>query len=135
MGRTASPPQKIPVADGPDALLPLSSFRNRSFALANVSAPAVGFVPVTVFAVLMLYFQQARGWSAAESGAAFLPVAAGMATGASLAGKLRRTCHLGILTAGLGITVAAIAGLAFVTQAAPFAALVPPLVRSAPGRG
>lgn len=48
--------------------------------------------------------------------------------GAPLAGKLRRTGHLGILTAGLGIAVAAIAGLAFVTQAAPFAALVPPLV-------
>lgn len=67
MGRTESPPQKTPVADDPDALLPLRSFRNRSFALANVSAFAVSFVPITAFALPMLHFPRAHGWSVATN--------------------------------------------------------------------
>jgi len=68
VGRTASPPRKIPVADGPDALLPLSSFRNRSFALADVSALAVAFVPVTLFAIVRRSYQEDLQRAAARAG-------------------------------------------------------------------
>lgn len=120
---------------GPDALLPLRFFRTGTFALANAAALAIGFVPVTMFVVLMLYFQQARGWSAAVSGAAFLPVAAGMSLGAPLAGWLRRTGQSGTLAVGLGVTTAAVLSLAFAGTSTPFAALVAPLVAFGAGTG
>ena len=120
---------------GSDALLPLRFFRTGTFALANASALAIGFVPVTTFVVLMLYFQQARGWSAAVSGAAFLPVAAGMSLGAPLAGWLRRSGQFGTLAVGLGATTAAVLSLAFAGTSTPFAALVAPLVAFGTGAG
>jgi Major Facilitator Superfamily len=88
-----------------------------------------------MFVVLMLYFQQARGWSAAVSGAAFLPVAVGISLGAPLAGWLRRTGQFGTLAVGLGATTAAVLSLAFAGTSTPFAALVAPLVAFGAGAG
>jgi MFS transporter, DHA2 family, methylenomycin A resistance protein len=101
---------------GDSALLPLRMFREESYAVASVSAFVIGLVPVPVFVLLMLYFQQVLGWDAVRSGLAFLPVAIGVTAAGPLAGRLTgkagKAGNWVVLSCGLAVTAAAVGALA-----------------------
>ncbi|MBB3037201.1 DHA2 family efflux MFS transporter permease subunit [Hoyosella altamirensis] len=58
-----------------DPLLPLSIFRDRNFSLAAFGISTMGFASVSMFLPVMLYAQEARGFSAARAALLLVPVA------------------------------------------------------------
>src|SRR6478672_4729983 len=59
-------------ARSPWPLLPLRLFRHRSLAAANVSMAIIGAVAFSEFFILSLYLQDVLGYSAVQSGVAFV---------------------------------------------------------------
>jgi EmrB/QacA subfamily drug resistance transporter len=82
-------------------LLPLSFFRNRTAAAANLAGLLIGGLMLPMFFFLSLYMQQVLGYSAIKTGLAFLVVAAGMIASSGLAQALvTRAGVRVVLTAG-----------------------------------
>jgi EmrB/QacA subfamily drug resistance transporter len=71
-----------------DPLLPLSLLRSRSGGAANLLAVFHGMGPFATFLLLTLYMQQVLGFSAAQTGAAFLAVAGSSIFWSSVASRL-----------------------------------------------
>ena len=69
-------------------MLDLSLFRNRTFAGANVAMLLVALAMFGVFFFVSLYMQNILGYSAAQAGAAFLPMTMLIVLVAPLAGRL-----------------------------------------------
>ncbi len=83
-------------------LLPLSFFRNRTVAAANLAGLLLGGLMFPVFVFLSLYMQQALGYSAIRAGLAFLVIAVGIIASSGLAQHLvTRAGAKAVLAAGL----------------------------------
>ena len=87
-------------ARSPAPLLPLSFFRNRTAAAANLAGLLLGGLMLSMFFVLSLYMQQVLGYPAIKTGLAFLLVATGMIASSGLAQAL-------VTRAGVRVVLAA----------------------------
>ena len=102
-------------------LLPLAVFRLRSLTVANGVQLMVGGALTASFYFLALYFQQVLGYSALQTGLAYLPLTGGMIVAAALAAKaVARFGVLPVLTCGLAIVAAALLLLAQLTPTGGF---------------
>lgn len=108
-------------------LMPLAVFRLRNLTVANVVQLMVGGALTGSFYFLALYLQQVLGYSALESGLAYLPLTGGMIVAAALASKaVARVGMRPVLTTGLALVVAALVLLAQVTPGGSFTSDVLP---------
>jgi EmrB/QacA subfamily drug resistance transporter len=89
-------------------LLPLSFFRNRAVAVANLAGLLLGGLIFPMFVFLSLYMQQVLGYSAIKAGLAFLVIAIGIIVSSGLAqGLVTRAGAKAVMTVGLvGFAVA-----------------------------
>src|SRR5215471_11026336 len=89
-------------------LVPLSFFRNRTVAAANVAGLLLGGLMFPMFVFLSLYMQQVLGYSPIRAGLAFLVIAVGIIASSGLAqGLVTRAGAKAVLVAGLlGFAVA-----------------------------
>ena len=102
-------------------LLPLAVFRLRNLSAANGVQLMVGGALTASFYFLALYFQQVLGYSALETGLAYLPLTGGMIVAAALAAKaVARFGVLPVLICGLAIVAAALLLLAQLTPTGHF---------------
>jgi EmrB/QacA subfamily drug resistance transporter len=94
-------------ARSPAPLLPLRIFRLRTLAAANAAALMVGATAFAQFFLLTLYLQEVLGYSAMQTGVAFIAITLTIIVGSNLGQGL--TTRLGarpVLTAGLLLTAA-----------------------------
>jgi EmrB/QacA subfamily drug resistance transporter len=96
-----------------DPILPLSTFRNRGLAAANLTG-LVGFAGMlTMFFFLTLYMQTVLGYSPFAAGAAYLPLTVGVGVSSGVGAKLltkvgsRRVISVGALVASTGLLLLA----------------------------
>jgi EmrB/QacA subfamily drug resistance transporter len=100
-------------ARSPWPLLPLRLFRLRTLAAANVSMAIIGAVSFSEFFLLTLYLQDVLGYSAIQSGVAFLGFAGTVVVASNLAqaavGRLgvRATLTAGFLLSALSVGILA----------------------------
>jgi EmrB/QacA subfamily drug resistance transporter len=87
-------------------LMPLSIFRRRSLAAADLTLLLTSAAVFATFFFVSLYLQQILGYSPLRAGVSFLPLSAGIATGATGARKL---------VPRLGVRVVPLIGLALAT--------------------
>lgn len=73
---------------GDDALIPLRSFRNRTFGLTSVIGIVVGMGLFGGIAALPLYLQIVKGASPTKSGLLLIPLTAGIMLGSVISGQL-----------------------------------------------
>ena len=100
-----------------DALVPLSLFNDRNYALATVATSTVGFTVSTYIIPWMLYVQQIRGFTPTHAALLILP--AGIVSGAlsPLIGKLTNTLPpKPFAIAGLTLTGVSVALIATITN-------------------
>jgi MFS family permease len=71
----------------PAPLMPLSIFRRRSLAAADLTLLLTSAAVFATFFFVSLYLQQILGYSPLSAGVSFLPLSAGIATGATVARK------------------------------------------------
>jgi EmrB/QacA subfamily drug resistance transporter len=96
-------------ARSPWPLLPLRLFRQRTLAAANVSMTIIGAVAFSEFFLLTLYLQDVLGYSAMESGVAFVGFAGTVVVVSNLAqvvvGRIgvRATLAAGLLVSALSV--------------------------------
>jgi EmrB/QacA subfamily drug resistance transporter len=94
----------------PAPLLPLGIFRNRTLAAANVVAVLVGSIAFSQFFLQTLYMQQVLGYSAIETGLAFMTTTLAIVIFANVGQMLvTRMGVRNVLTAGLAMTTVALA--------------------------
>jgi predicted MFS family arabinose efflux permease len=83
-------------------MLPLELFRNRTYTGANLVVLLVALAMFGVFFFMSLYMQTILGYSAVETGAAFLPMTIVIILVAPIAGKTTdRIGSRGLMTAGM----------------------------------
>ncbi|HEY9854196.1 MAG TPA: MDR family MFS transporter, partial [Stenomitos sp.] len=75
-------------ARNPDAILPLSLFKNRVFATANSAGFVIGMAFLGVVMFLPLFMQLVQGVSATNSGFSMLPLMAGLMLSSIVSGQL-----------------------------------------------
>jgi EmrB/QacA subfamily drug resistance transporter len=100
----------------PAPLMRLSIFRVRSLAVADVTLLLTAAAVFGTFFFVSLYLQQILGYRPLSAGVAFLPLSAGIATGATLARKL---------VPRLGVRLVPVIGLALATAGMIFLAQIP----------
>jgi len=85
-----------------DPMLPLDLFRNPTYTGANLVVLLVALAMFGVFFFMSLYMQQILGYSAVQTGAAFLPMTVLIILVAPIAGKTSdRIGSRGLMTAGM----------------------------------
>ncbi|MEU7864246.1 MFS transporter [Nonomuraea sp. NPDC049141] len=120
-----------------DPLMPFRLFRNRSLTVGMT----VTFIYMATFGVLPYFLtvlmQSVHGYSALQTGLAFLIPSLAIATGTQLGERLAtRIGNRGTLLIGFGVGVVGTAGLAFgFDTAAGYGMLVPGLIVSGVGQG
>ncbi|MFJ7243358.1 MFS transporter [Kitasatospora sp. NPDC098652] len=96
-----------------DPLLPPGFLADRRRATALVAVMATSAGTALAFVLLSLYLQQLRGWSAADTSAAFVPYAVALLLSGRLAGPLiARYGPVPVTAAGLALEAAGLALLA-----------------------
>ncbi|MFF4817597.1 MFS transporter [Kitasatospora sp. NPDC001309] len=96
-----------------DPLLPPGFLADRRRATALVAVMATSAGTALAFVLLSLYLQQLRGWSAADTSAAFVPYAVALLLSGRLAGPLTaRYGPVPVTAAGLALEAAGLALLA-----------------------
>ena len=117
-------------ARSPAPLVPLSFFRNRTVAAANLAGLLLGGLMFPMFVFLSLYMQQVLGYSAIRAGLAFLVIAVGIIASSGLAQHLvTRAGAKAVLAAGLlGFAVAQLLFLRLPTAGTYPADLLPGFV-------
>jgi DHA2 family methylenomycin A resistance protein-like MFS transporter len=113
-----------------EPMLPLSLFRNPTFAGGSAVGLLINLGFYGELFVINLYFQQVVGYSALVAGLALLPQLGVVAAGSALSGRFtarvggpRRTMEIGLLVGGAGLF-----GLIAVGDGTPYGLLVVPLV-------
>ncbi len=92
----------------PEAILPLEFFRSPTFTAGNIAGLLMGFVLFGLLFMFSLFFQQARGDSATQAGARFLPLSIAFVVTGPFAGKVigrfggRWVLASGLALVGLG---------------------------------
>ncbi|UII63941.1 MFS transporter [Xanthomonas translucens] len=104
-----------------DPMLPLRYFRNPVFSGATLLSLVSALVFYGLFFLLSLYFQKDRGWSALETGLAFLPLTAMVTLGSFTCGRLtRRYGARAVLFTGFGLYTLGFSGLFGLADDAPY---------------
>lgn len=104
-----------------EPMLPLYYFRNAVFSGATFISWVSSLVFYGLFFVLSLYFQTSRGWSALETGAAFLPLTAMVTLGSFSSGRLsRRYGARAVLCTGFALYALGFAGLFSLASDVPY---------------
>ncbi|MER7671598.1 MFS transporter [Kitasatospora sp. NPDC096128] len=104
-----------------DPLLPPGFLADRRRATALVTVMATSAGTALVFVLLSLYLQQLRGWSAADTSAAFLPYAVALLLSGRLAGPLiARYGPVPVTAAGLALEGAGLGLLAGLDPGSPY---------------
>ena len=115
-------------------MLPLSLFRAPAVGAACFVALVLNFSFYGLMFALSLFFQQGKGYSPFAAGLAFLPMTALVAIVNLVAGWM--TAHYGPrvpMIIGQGLAALGYAGLAWITLATPYAAVVLPLLAAGIG--
>jgi MFS transporter, DHA2 family, methylenomycin A resistance protein len=117
-------------------MLPLGLFSSRTFSASTAMGLLINVVFYGLIFVLSLYFQRQRGYSAIETGLAFVPATVGVFVANVTAGRLagcfgpRR-----VALAGAAIMVASLAALLVIGPHSPYATLVAQLTALGFGLG
>ncbi len=99
------------------ALVPLSTFRNRSLSVSNLVSILLGASIFSMFYFLSLYMQQVLGYSALKTGVGYLAIAGSIVVAAGAAQSL--VAKIGVrLVMTLGMALAA-GGLIYFAQISP----------------
>jgi EmrB/QacA subfamily drug resistance transporter len=110
----------------PTPMLPLEFFRRPAF---SASAMLVAFVGLALFGVVFfitLYFQNVKGWSPIEAGVRTLPLTTMVMLIGPLAGRLQaRFSARGMMTTGMLLTTAGLAGLSQIQVDSSYNAIWP----------
>ena len=110
-------------------LLPRGIFRSRRFTAATIVGAIINFGYYGQLFVLSLYFQQIKGYSALETGFAFLPQAIVSALTAFVCGKVTAKTGPGIpMTIGLLTGFFGFIALSFVNQNSSYLMSIIPMV-------
>jgi EmrB/QacA subfamily drug resistance transporter len=110
-------------------MLDLSLFRNRTYVGANLVVLLVALAMFGVFFFVSLYMQNVLGFSAVQTGAAFLPMTILIILVAPIAGKLSdRFGSRGLITAGMLLVAAQLLVFSRLSDDASFWNLLPGLV-------
>ena len=124
-------------ATAPTPLLPQRLFRSRNLSGSNVLQALLVAAMFGFFFLDSLYLRRALGYSAVQTGLAFLPVT--VAIGAlSLGWSARLAEHFGprnVILGGIGITVVGLAICAFAPSGAYLATVFPAMVMIGAGMG
>jgi Na+/melibiose symporter-like transporter len=114
----------------------LSIFRVRSLAVADLTLLLTAAAVFGTFYFVSLYLQQILGYRPLSAGAAFLPLSAGIATGATVARKLIPCLGVRVVPViGLAIATAGMVVLTHVPVHGRYASnLLPGLLRGCPAR-
>ncbi|WP_404386680.1 MFS transporter [Knoellia locipacati] len=73
---------------GPEAILPLSLFRNRTVAVSSIASIVIGIAMFGGLAALPLYLQIVKGASPTEAGLLLLPLTLGIMSGSIISGQV-----------------------------------------------
>src|SRR5881275_971921 len=121
----------------PAPMLPMRFFRNRTFALTNVSSLFMFFGMFGSIFLLIQFFQTVQGYSPLQAGLRILPWTAMPIFVAPIAGALSdRIGGRRIIATGLALQAIGLGWIAAVsTPATPYADLVAPFVLSGVGMG
>lgn len=119
---------------GDDPMLPLSLLRRPAFRAGTAVGLLINLGFYGQLFLMSLYFQQLRGFTAAQAGLALLPQAALITVASAVSGRLmaRKGPRLPML-AGLLLGAAGLAGTAIAGARTPFAWLVAPMVAAGVG--
>jgi DHA2 family methylenomycin A resistance protein-like MFS transporter len=110
-------------------MLPLGLFDSRVFASATAIGLLVNVVFYGLIFLLSLYFQQTEGYSAIETGLAFVPSTAAVMAGNLLAGRAaERLGAAKVMAAAAAMMAAALLGLLVLDAGSAYPALVAQLV-------
>jgi EmrB/QacA subfamily drug resistance transporter len=110
-------------------MLPLELFRNRTYTGANVVVLLVALAMFGVFFFMSLYMQQILGYSAVETGAAFLPMTILIILVAPIAGKTAdRIGSRSLMTVGMVLVALQLLYLSRLGVDATFSNLLPGFV-------
>jgi EmrB/QacA subfamily drug resistance transporter len=102
-------------------LLDLGLFRNRLFALGNLTGLLNGIARTGVLFLLVFYFQGARGYDPVTAGLALAPLAVGLLVLSPISGALAdRIGSRGLATAGMLITAVGLLGLCTIGVDTPY---------------
>jgi EmrB/QacA subfamily drug resistance transporter len=114
---------------GRPVLLDLSLFAIPSFRTGNIVVALVGLGELGILFVLPLWFENARGYSAFQTGLALLPLAIGSFAASAFGAQIATKRGAGFaVRAGIGAELAGVAGLgAAITPGAAWWATIPPL--------
>ena len=82
-----------------EPLIPLQLFKQRNFSLASIAMATMGFAITCIALPLMLYAQNARGFTPTESALLLLPLALVMTVAAPVIGRLIGRCSARALAA------------------------------------
>ncbi len=123
-------------ARSPSPMLPLGLFRNANFSTAMFTGLLINIAYYGMIFLFSLFFQQGKSYSPLHTGAAFLPMTAGVLGANLFAGHLtaRNGPRLPMLI-GLSLFTAGCALLAFITPQTPFVWLSGPFVLTGVGVG
>jgi predicted MFS family arabinose efflux permease len=107
-------------------LLPLELFRNRTYTGSNIVVLLVALAMFGVFFFVSLYMQNILGYSAVQTGAAFLPMTILIILIAPIAGKASdRIGSRGLLTAGMTLIAIQLLLLSRLDETATYWHLLP----------
>jgi EmrB/QacA subfamily drug resistance transporter len=110
-------------------MLDLTLFRNRTYVGANVVVLLVALAMFGVFFFVSLYMQNVLGFSAVETGAAFLPMTILIILVAPIAGRVSdRFGSRGLITAGMLLVAGQLLYFSRLTEDSTFWVLLPGLV-------
>lgn len=123
-------------ARSPSPMLPLGLFRNASFSVAMLTGLLINIAYYGMIFLFSLFFQQGKSYSPLHTGAAFLPMTAGVLGANLLAGHL--TARSGArppMLIGLSLFAVGCVLLAFITPQTPFVWLCGPFALTGVGVG
>ncbi|WP_114810375.1 MFS transporter [Paraburkholderia kururiensis] len=110
-------------------MLPLQFFRNALFAGSTFVSMASAFVFYGMLFTFSLYYQHLRGYSALDTGLAFLPMTGMVAVGGLLSSRLvKRLGSMPSMCIAFGFYAAGAIGMMFSTANSPYALAVVPLL-------
>ena len=119
-----------------DPMLPLELFRNGTYTGSNLVVLLVALAMFGVFFFVSLYLQNILGYSAVETGAAFLPLTILIILVAPIAGKTSdRIGSRGLMTTGMILIAAQLVMFSRLSVDARFWDLLPALVLGGIGMG
>ena len=120
----------------PNAMMPLSFYRIPAFSAGNTVAFSVSLGMFGTFFFMSLYMQLIRGYTAFGAGLRFLPMTAMIIVTAPNAGRLaQKHGSRWPMTVGLALNGTGLLLLSRVTEATPYALMVPVFVMMGVGMG